>query len=194
MTLNKCHKPVLFFMKHIATWAPQGSIIIDRTSRTRKTGVSFLFCYLGISEISMTLLYCSATCQVAASFLGRANYTEISKMEVDGEFCPYHVIIIDNDDAQVRGSEIRLRNCLKEDPCDEVFVEKAGIFYQYDPPGYYGFFKGIKYLSTRYIVFPNFIIIHFPLIAEKSEVRKALNHIRRKTWHYGNEFLPMKTS
>ncbi len=53
---------------------------------------------------------------------------KISKMEVYEEFHPYHVILIDSDETQVSGSEIWLGNCLKEDPCKEVYVEKAGIF------------------------------------------------------------------
>jgi hypothetical protein len=41
-TLNKYQKPVLLFMKHLAMWAPQGSIIIDVTSGTGTTGVCSL--------------------------------------------------------------------------------------------------------------------------------------------------------
>ena len=43
-TLNKYHNAALLFMKHIAMWAPQGSIIIDVTAGTGTTGVCFLMC------------------------------------------------------------------------------------------------------------------------------------------------------
>jgi hypothetical protein len=43
-TLNKYQKPVLLFMKHLAMWAPQGSIIIDVTAGTGTTGVCSLMC------------------------------------------------------------------------------------------------------------------------------------------------------
>ncbi len=45
-TLNKYPKPVLLFMKHIAMWAPQVSIIIDVTSRTNTIGVCMLLLYI----------------------------------------------------------------------------------------------------------------------------------------------------
>jgi len=41
-TLNKYQKQVLLFMKHLAMWAPQGSIIIDVTVGTGTTGVCSL--------------------------------------------------------------------------------------------------------------------------------------------------------
>jgi hypothetical protein len=62
VTLNKYQRLVLLFAKQIAMWAPQGSIIIDVTSETRTTGVSFFS--LEISQSYMTLMYCSATCEV----------------------------------------------------------------------------------------------------------------------------------
>jgi hypothetical protein len=43
-------------------------------------------------------------------------------------------ILIDKDETRANGLEIRLRICLKEIPCDEVYVEKAGMFRQYEPP------------------------------------------------------------
>jgi hypothetical protein len=46
-TLNKYQKPVLLFMKHLAMWAPQGSIIIDVTAGTGTTGVcSLIYPYI----------------------------------------------------------------------------------------------------------------------------------------------------
>ncbi len=60
-------------------------------------------------------------------------------MEVDEEFHPYLVILIDKDEAQVNGWETRLRNYLKEDPCNEVTFEKDGIIRQYEPPYNCGF-------------------------------------------------------
>jgi len=117
---------------------------------------------------------------------------KINKMEVDEEFHPYHVILINKDETQVSGSEIRLKNCLKDDSCDEVSVEKAGIFRQYVPPEYYGFSKG-NHLIMIYMVFSIFFTKSFLLITCKSEVRKTLNHIRKIMRHFGNEFLPLKT-
>jgi len=45
-TLNKYQKQVLLFMKHLAMWAPQGSIIIDVTVGSGTTGgCSLMFSY-----------------------------------------------------------------------------------------------------------------------------------------------------
>ena len=43
-------------------------------------------------------------------------------MEVDEEFHPYHLILIDKDETQVSGSKIRLMRCLREDPHDEAVM------------------------------------------------------------------------
>jgi hypothetical protein len=56
-------------------------------------------------------------------------------------YLPYFVILIDQEMSQIKGSEIRLKSCLDEVPCDEVSVLKGGIFNQYEPPSYYGFPK-----------------------------------------------------
>jgi DNA modification methylase len=54
-TLNKYQKPVLLFMKHLAMWAPQGSIIIDVTAGTGTTGVCSLMCqYLVNSKLFLS--------------------------------------------------------------------------------------------------------------------------------------------
>jgi non-homologous end joining protein Ku len=100
-------------MKHIAIWAPQGSMILDVTLRTRTAGGSVYLNFLGFMKFSMKLMQCSSTSQVDVSFLGRSNHTQISKMKVDEEFHPYLTILIDKDEAQVKGSEIKLRNYLK---------------------------------------------------------------------------------
>jgi hypothetical protein len=55
---------------------------------------------------------------------------KISKMEGDEELNPYLVILVDKDETQVNDSENKLKNCLKKDRREEVFVEKAGIFRQ----------------------------------------------------------------
>jgi hypothetical protein len=80
--------------------------------------------------------------QVAASFLGRANYLRDKALDSVTTYQPYYVILIDKEESQINGSEIRLKSCLKNEvPCDEVSVLKGGIFGQYDPPAYYGFPK-----------------------------------------------------
>ena len=79
--------------------------------------------------------------QVAASFLGRANYSRDKALDCVASYQPYFVILIDKEESQIKGSEIRLKSCLNEVPCDEVSVLKGGIFCQYDPPSYYGFPK-----------------------------------------------------
>jgi len=38
------------------------------------------------------------------------------------------MILIDKEEFQVKGSEIRLKSCLNEVPCDEVGVLKGGVF------------------------------------------------------------------
>ena len=82
------------------------------------------------------MMYCET--QVVASFLGRANYL---KKKAADEYNPYLVILIDKQEDQIHGSEIRLKSCLQESPTEEVAVEKTGIFRQYDPPEYLGFPK-----------------------------------------------------
>ena len=77
--------------------------------------------------------------QVAASFLGRANYLKEKDSDSGEEFHPYFVILVDKEITQIQGSEIRLKTCLTEVPCDEVSILKDGNFCQYDPPSYYGF-------------------------------------------------------
>ena len=79
--------------------------------------------------------------QVAASFLGRANYLRDKALDFVATYQPYYVILIDKEESQIKGSEIRLKSCLNEVPCDEASVLKGGIFCQYDPPSYYGFPK-----------------------------------------------------
>jgi hypothetical protein len=78
----------------------------------------------------------------------------ISIKEVDEEFHLYILILIDKNETQVNGSEIRLSKCLKEYPCDEIYVEKARTFCQSEQPDYYGFPKG-KHFAKIYMVFHN---------------------------------------
>ena len=133
-TLNKYQKPVLLFMKHLVMWAPHGSIIIDVTAGTGTTGVCSLMCsYLVKFKLFVSSNFCYIL-QVAASFLGRANYVRHKALDSVDAYQPQFVIPIDQEMSQIKGSEIRLNSCLDEVPCDEVSVLKGGIFGQYDPP------------------------------------------------------------
>ncbi len=66
--------------------------------------------------------------QVVASFFGRAKYLRDEALDSVDAYQPYFVILIDKEDSQIKGSEIRLKSYLNEVPCDEVSVLKGGIF------------------------------------------------------------------
>ena len=148
-TLNKYQKPVLLFMKHLAMWAPQGSIIIDVTAGTGTTGVCSLMCSCLVKFCtSQYLIYFNFVLQVAVSFLGRANYLRDKALDSVDAYQPYFVILIDKEESQIKGYEIRLKSCLNEVPRGEVFVLKGGIFCKYDSPSYYGFPKSNCLIAT----------------------------------------------
>jgi hypothetical protein len=74
------------------------------------------------------LIFFDFLLQVAASFLGRANYLRDKALDCVDAYQPYFVILIDKEETQIKESEIRLKSCLNEVPCDEVSVLKGGIF------------------------------------------------------------------
>jgi hypothetical protein len=130
-TLNKYQKPILLFMKHLAMWAPQGSIIIDVRVGTGTSGVCSFMCSYLVNPIYNPRYL--VILQVAASFRGRANYVRDKALDCVDAYQPYFVILIDQEESQIKGYEIRLKSCLDDVPCDEVYVLKGGIFGQYDP-------------------------------------------------------------
>jgi hypothetical protein len=97
--------------------------------------------YLAIFRKSLYQIYFHFLLHAVASFLGRANYLRDKALNGVDDYQHCFVIFIDNEESQIKGSEILLKSCLNEVPCDEVHVMKGDIFGQYDPPSYYEFTK-----------------------------------------------------
>jgi hypothetical protein len=48
--------------------------------------------------------------QVVGSFLGRANYLRDKALDSVDAYQPYFVILIDKEESQIKGSEIKLKS------------------------------------------------------------------------------------
>jgi hypothetical protein len=83
-------------------------------------------------ENLIDLIHCNVL-QMAASFLGRANYLREKGMDAVDSYQPYFLFLIDKEESQIKGYEIRLKSCLNEVPCGEVLVLKDGILANMTP-------------------------------------------------------------
>ena len=83
--------------------------------------------FLAVFRKYQYLIYFNFCLQVAASFLGRANFLRDKALDCVDAYQPYFAIFIDKEKSQIKGSDIRLKSCLNEVPCEEVSVKKGGI-------------------------------------------------------------------